>query len=137
MPPPPLPGAKSFRLAAALNLFLPGAGLIYLGHRRSGAILVTAFLICFCALLGLFLVSYAHYLQLALSDDLLKGDNLERIGDIFPRGWLIGLASAGLAIYVVSAVLMARAKRNRLPRQTVEPGEKTQARSAAPPRVIR
>ena len=112
MKPPPLPGAKNLRLASALNLFLPGAGLIYLGHRRAGGILVTAFLVCFCALLGLFLLSYIRYLQFALSDDLLKGDNLERIGDLFPRGWLIALAAAGLLIYAISAALMVGAKRN-------------------------
>lgn len=112
MPPPPLPGTRNFRLALALNLFLPGAGLIYLGHRRTGGILAAAFLLCFFALIGLFLVGYTRYLQLALSDDLLKGDKLERIGTIFPRGWFIGLAVAGLLIYAISSALMARARRN-------------------------
>jgi hypothetical protein len=118
MPPPSLPGAKSFRLASALNLFLPGAGLIYLGHRRTGGVLVTAFLFCFFALISLFLISYARYLELALSDDLLKGDKLERIGNVFPRGWLIGLTAAGLMIYAISSALMVRAKRNSPSRST-------------------
>lgn len=121
MKPPPLPGAKNLRLASALNLFLPGAGLIYLGRRRSGGILAAAFLICFCAVLGLFLVSYARYLQFALSDDLLQGDNLERMGHLFPRGWLLALAAAGLLIYAISATLMAGAKRDAVPKQTPEP----------------
>jgi hypothetical protein len=108
-----LPGAKSLPLASALNVFLPGAGLIYLGHRRTGAVLVVAFLFCFFALMSLFLVSYARYLQLALSDDLLQGDKLERIGNVFPRAWLIGLAAAGLMIWVVSLALMVRARHKK------------------------
>jgi hypothetical protein len=112
MKPPPLTGSKNLRLASALNVFLPGAGLIYLGRRRTGGILMAAFLLCFCALMGLFLVSYVRYLQFALSDDLFKGNKLEQIGEVFPRGWLIGLAAAGLLIYAIAAALMSSAKRN-------------------------
>jgi hypothetical protein len=66
----------------------------------------------------LFLVGYVQYLQLALSDDLLKGDKLERIGNVFPRGWLVGLAAAGVFIYAISAGLMLRAKRDMSRRRT-------------------
>ena len=110
--PPPLPAAgRSLRLAGALNIFLPGAGLFYLGRRRTGAALALAFLVCFLAELGIFVVSYGRYLSLAMSDDLLKNDNLERIGDVFPRMWLIGFAGAGMVIYLWSMVLFTAAKR--------------------------
>jgi len=117
--PPPLPGTKSPRLASALNVFLPGAGLIYLGRKRAGGILAAAFLFCFFALMTLFLVAYARYLQLALSDDLLKGDKLESVGQLFPRGWIVAFTVAGLVIYVISAVLLARAKRNTSPQSAL------------------
>ena len=110
--PPPLPAAgRSLRLAGALNIFLPGAGLFCLGRRRTGATLALAFLVCFLAELGIFVVSYGRYLSLALSDDLLKNDNLERIGDVFPRAWLIGFAGMGMVIYLWSIVLFTAAKR--------------------------
>jgi hypothetical protein len=109
--PPPLPAAKSLKRAAALNFFLPGAGLIYLGRHRAGGILAGAFLACFGTLMVMFLIGYARYLQLALSDDLLKDGKLEQLGEIFPRGWFAGLAAAGLVIYVISSVMMVRTKR--------------------------
>ena len=115
--PPPLPGApptrpaKNLRAAGALNFFLPGAGLFYLGRRVAGAILAGTFLTCFVALLGIFLVGYARYLSIAMSDDLLQGNKLEEAGAAFPRDWLLGLALAGGVIYLVSAALFARAKR--------------------------
>ena len=110
-PPPLLAAGKNLRLAGGLILFLPGAGLFYLGHRRSGAALALAFLVCFLAELGIFVVNYGRYLSLAMSDDLLKNENLERIGDVFPRAWLIGFAGAGLVIYMWSKALFTIAKR--------------------------
>lgn len=112
LPPPPLPAAgKSLRLAGGLNLLLPGAGLVYLGHRRTGTAFALAFLFCFLAELGIFVVSYGRYLSMALGDDLLKNDNLEQIGAVFPRAWLIGFAGAGLVIYLWSMALFSVAKR--------------------------
>jgi hypothetical protein len=112
--PPPLPGQsgrKSLKFAGALNMFLPGAGLIYLGRPVAGLILAAAFLICFIAMLALFLAGYSRYLSIAMSDDLMRGDNLERAGDSFHQPWLVALAIAGGIIYLVSSVLFTIAKR--------------------------
>ena len=56
--PPPLPSPKNLRMATALNVFLPGAGLLYLGERRAGSVLAGLFLACFLAVMGIFLVGY-------------------------------------------------------------------------------
>jgi hypothetical protein len=112
LPPPlPKPAEKGHRFAAWVNLVLPGAGLFMIGRRKQGLILAALFLACFFAALGLFLVSYARYLNMALSDDLMKGDNLERIGQVFPRTWLVGLAGAGGIIHLVSMGMLRAAKR--------------------------
>jgi len=110
--PPPLPSAgKSLRLARWLNLALPGAGLFYLGRRCLGAALAVPFLACFFAALALFVVSYARYLSLAMGGDILEGDRLERLGEVFPRAWLAGLAIAGVLIQLGSMALFAAAKK--------------------------
>jgi len=101
------------RLASALNVFLPGSGLFFLGRRRTGTILALTFLLCFVALVAIFLVAYARYLQLALSDDILKEGRLEAVGQVFPRAWMVGLAVAGLVIHGISSVLFAQAKRDQ------------------------
>ena len=119
--PPPLPPAdKSPGLARWLNLALPGAGLIYLGRRGLGFALALPFLGCFLAALALFIVGYARYVSMATSDNLLEGDRLERFGDIFPIGWLAGLAGAGLILQAISMFLLRRAKREA---RTPSPGE--------------
>ncbi len=92
-------------------MFLPGAGLLYLGHWRSGALLAGAFLGCFLALLGVFVVGYSRYLSVAMSDDLMRGDNLERAGDAFHQPWLIALTVAGGVLYLISSILFTMAKR--------------------------
>jgi hypothetical protein len=109
--PPPLPKQKLLRAATLLNVCLPGAGLVLLGRRRAGFLLAGTFLGCFLAAMILFLVGYGRYLSIAMSDDLLRGNKLEEVGTVFPQGWLIGLAAAGGIIYVCSAILFARAKR--------------------------
>ena len=111
--PPPLPAAQqpSLALARTLNLSLPGLGLFYLGQRGLGLALAIPFLACFGAELVLFLVSYARYLQLSLGDDILQGDKIEQIGNVFPRPWLAGLAIAGVVIYLISMICFAAAKR--------------------------
>jgi hypothetical protein len=109
--PPPLPVAKNLRLAATLNLMLPGAGLICLGRRILGTILATAFLACFLALLVIFLVGYARYLSIALGDNLLEGGKIEEAGAAFHPNWLMGFTAVGGGIYLCSAVLFAQTKR--------------------------
>ena len=109
--PPPLPSQQNLRLAAALNVFLPGTGLIYLGRRALGMTLAGAFLGCFLAVVTLFLVGYARYLSLATDDRLLQGNKLEEAGSTFHPTWLAGLALAGGIIYLCSSILFAREKR--------------------------
>ena len=111
--PPPLPILRqpSLALARTLNLSLPGLGLFYLGQRTLGLLLAIPFLICFGAEIILFLISYARYIHMSLSDDLLKGDKLEQIGNVFPRPWLVGFALAGAIIYILSMICFAAAKR--------------------------
>ena len=110
--PPPIPSAaKSPRTAQWLNLALPGAGLFYMGRRGLGLALALPFLACFLAAFTLFLAAYARYFSAALSDNLLEGDRLERLGDIFPTRWLVGLACVGGLLQVCSMVLLRRAKR--------------------------
>jgi hypothetical protein len=110
-PPPPLPAPKNLRLAGALNVFLPGAGLVYLGQRTAGLILAGAFLGCFLVLAGLFLAGYVRYLSIAMSENLMEGNRLEEAAAAFHQQWLIGLAVAGGVIYLWSAILFTRAKR--------------------------
>jgi len=110
--PPPLPPAgKNLRLARWLNLVLPGAGLFYMGRRCLGAALAVPFLSCFFAALALFLVSYGRYLSLAMGGDILEGDRLERLGEIFPSAWLAGLAIAGVLIQLCSMALFEGEKK--------------------------
>ena len=98
-------------MATMLNVFLPGAGLVYLGERRAGSVLAGLFLACFLAVMGIFLVGYIRYLTLALDPQILEGNKLEEAGARFHPSWLIALALAGGVVYLVSTVLFARAKR--------------------------
>jgi hypothetical protein len=109
--PPALPARKNLRLAGALNAFLPGAGLFYLGRRIIGATLAAAFLACFLSMMTIFLVGYARYLSIAMSENLLEGNKLEEAGAAFHQKWLIGLALAGGGIYVCSTVFFGLTKR--------------------------
>ena len=101
-PPPPLPTQKNLRMAGALNVFLPGAGLFYLGRRKAGGILAGLFLGCFLAVAGIFLTGYVRYLSIALDPHLLEGNKLEEAGAAFHQVWLIAFAVAGAVIYLVS-----------------------------------
>jgi hypothetical protein len=98
-------------MATMLNVFLPGAGLVYLGERRAGSVLAGLFLGCFLAVMSIFLVGYIRYLMLALDPQILEGNKLEEAGAGFLQSWLIVLALAGGVVYLVSTVLFARAKR--------------------------
>ena len=109
--PPPLLPAKNLRLAGALNMFLPGAGLFYLGRRIAGVVLAVLFLGFFAALLTIFLVGYVRYLSIAMSEHLMEGDNLEQAAQSFHQNWLIGLAIGGGIVYLVSSILFSAAKR--------------------------
>src|SRR5262245_24383973 len=104
-PPPPPSGVKNVRLARWLNVALPGAGLFYLGRRWLGAALAVPFVGCFFAAFSIFIVSYGRYLSLAMGGDILEGDRLERIGEVFPRAWLVGLAIAGVLLQLCSMAL--------------------------------
>ena len=109
--PPPLPSKKNLHLAGALNVFLPGAGLIYLGQRIVGAVLAVLFLGFFTALLIIFLVGYVRYLSIAMGENLMEGDKLEQAAQSFHQNWLIGLAIAGGIVYLASGILFSAAKR--------------------------
>lgn len=110
--PPPLPSpTRNLRAASAINVILPGAGLFYLGHRRSGGIIAGLFLACFVVALGTFLVGYVNYLSVALDPQILEGNRLEEIGASFHQGWLMAFALLGAILYLVSTVLFMRAKR--------------------------
>lgn len=103
--------AKKLRVATALNVFLPGAGLFHLGHRVVGGCLAGAFLGCFVTMLTLFLAGYYRYLSIAMSENLLEGDNLEQAGAAFHQGWLLSLAGIGMVLYLISTILYSVAKK--------------------------
>jgi len=111
---PQLPERKNWRRAATLNLFLPGAGLFYLGRRKLGATLALLFLICLAAALSIFLVGYAHYLTVVLGSDLMQEGQLEQLKDVFQTGWLVGLLCAGVALHIVSMLALSLARRESL-----------------------
>jgi hypothetical protein len=102
----PAPRAGRVRLALTLNLFLPGAGLIYLGRRFLGALFAAGFIGCFFAMMFLFLRGYREYLRLS-TGDILAGETLEAVGRAFPAGLLVGLLLLALVIYVASILCVA------------------------------
>jgi hypothetical protein len=102
---------QKLRLATAANIFLPGAGLFVLGHRRSGGVLAGLFLICFLAVFFLFLIGYVNYLSASMDPDVLKDGKLEEIGRGFHANWLLAIAVMGGIIYAIASVLFSRAKR--------------------------
>jgi hypothetical protein len=115
--PPPLPSPKNLGRATALNLFLPGAGLIYLGHWVAGWALALSFFSCLTASLAIFLSGYARYLSLTLSGNIMQGEHLEELSHVFHPGWLLGLLLAGVSIYIVSLVALFFARR-KIPKPT-------------------
>src|SRR5207249_2733973 len=104
VPAPPLIKPKSWRWAATLNLFLPGAGLFYLGRRKMGMTLAVVFLISLVAALGIFLTDYFRYLNIVLGGDLLQEGKLEQIDHLFHKRWLVALLFCGVALHLVSLV---------------------------------
>ena len=109
--PPKVKSAKSLRTAGLLNLLLPGAGQFYLGQRLFGIILLGLFIACFAATLGIFLIGFSQYLNLALDGNILQDDHLERIGKVLHPAWLTGLSIAGGIIYLVSFIGLSFAPR--------------------------
>ena len=90
---------------------LPGAGLFYLGRRRLGGFLAGAFVCCFFAVMGIFLMGYARYLSIALGGDLMKEGEIEKAAAAFRIDWLIALGVAGFVLYLCSMILFWRIKR--------------------------
>jgi len=79
-----------------------------------GAALALIFLACLVAALGIFLTGYIHYLQVAMSGDLMKNGELEQLQDVFHQGWLLGLLCGGFAVYIVSMFALATARKDTL-----------------------
>ena len=99
-----------------LVLFLPGAGLVYAGQGLAGYLLSSAFVACFVAAMAIFMFGYASYISLVVSDDLLKGNNLENIGGLFHLPWLIALLILALVLLVASMISLFALRRNERPR---------------------
>jgi len=102
------PRPRSRRFAQTLNLFLPGAGQIYLGQLAAGSLYALTFLGCFVAMLLIFVRGYADYLRLTTSGDILEGNNLEQLTQAFPAGALVGLLIVAIVIYFASAIHLSR-----------------------------
>ncbi len=109
-PPPVTTRPRSRRMAGALNLFLPGAGQIYLGQPVIGSVFALSFLACFTATLVIFVRGYMRYFQLSTSGDILDAGHLERLSHIFPVAPLVGLLIAATLIYVASAIHLFRSR---------------------------
>lgn len=114
--PPPLPQLKknkkkNFSQAVLLNLFLPGAGLVYAGQRISGFLISFAFVACFVASMATFLYAYTRQLSLAGSDDFLN--NVEQAGD-FPTQWLITFFILGTLLLIASMIALFATRKSGL-----------------------
>lgn len=107
-PPPIIPQERRRRFAVTLNLFLPGAGQIYLGRRVLGAVFLLLFAACFLALAALFLVGAAHYFDLTTNGNILEGDRLEQLSTVYHPRWLIGLSLAGAVVWITSLIELGR-----------------------------
>ena len=105
------PVQKNWRWAATLNLFLPGAGLFYLGARKTGIVLAGAFLFCLVAALGIFLAGYAHYLRVVLDSDLMQEGQVEQLNDVFHKWWLLGLVGAAVVLQLISMAALSRSRK--------------------------
>ena len=108
--PPVASRLRSRRTAGALNLFLPGAGQIYLGQPLIGSVFALGFLACFGAMLVIFVRAYANYLQLTTNGDILGAGILEQLSNTFPVGMLIGLLIVAITIYIASAIHLSRSR---------------------------
>src|SRR5437773_4385750 len=105
------PEPKSLRFAATLNLMLPGAGQFYLGQRLLGCLLALAFIACFGSMLTIFLVGYSQYLNAAIGNNILQGQQLEQMGNVFHVRLQIALVVVSIAIWIGSLVGLSSARR--------------------------
>jgi len=96
------PKPKSLRTAIALNFILPGSGQWYLGQRTFGGVLVLTFLICFVAMLIIFLRGYTEYMRLVTSNDIFESNLLEQLGTVFHIGWLLGFLVGSIIVFVIA-----------------------------------
>lgn len=110
--PPVIQPPKSLRFAATLNFIVPGAGQFYLGRRLVGCVLGIIFLTCLVSMLTVFLKGYSDYLSAALSNDILKGQQIEKMGDVFHTRWQIGLLITAVVIYIGSFVGLPASRRS-------------------------
>jgi hypothetical protein len=109
---PAAPRPRSRRTAGVLNLFLPGAGQIYVGQPVMGSVFALSFLACFLAAVVIFVRGYAKYLQLSTSGDILDAGALEQLTNLFPMGVLVGLLVAAAVIYIASAIHLSHGRRD-------------------------
>ena len=72
----------------------------------SGFLFGGAFLGCFLAALVIFLIGYANYFSLAVSGDLLQGNELENVPNLFHARWLIALLLLSIAILIASMIAL-------------------------------
>src|SRR5689334_5882155 len=100
--PPPIPQPKSLRFAATLNLIVPGAGQFYLGQKLIGSLMAIVFIACFVSMFIIFYLGYKEYLNTAMGNDILKGEQLEKLGNVFHTRWQIGLLITAVVIYIGS-----------------------------------
>jgi TM2 domain-containing membrane protein YozV len=107
LPPAPKRRPRTMRFAMALNLFLPGAGQIYLGQPVMGSMYALGFLACLGTMLFAFCRAYISYFQLATSGDIMEAANLEQMAHAFPIGLLVALSVAGIVIYLASTIHLA------------------------------
>jgi len=112
-PPAPKP-KKSLKRAILLNFFFPGAGVVYVGRRVSGLLLSFAFAVCLAAALIIFMIGYAQYISLAVSGEILQGNNLETIPSLFHTPWLIGLLFLSVIILIISMIALFGARKPRV-----------------------
>ncbi|MCG3150688.1 MAG: hypothetical protein PCFJNLEI_04179 [Verrucomicrobiae bacterium] len=98
-PTPPVARPRTRSAAVAMNLFLPGAGQFYLGQPGWGCFYALSFLVCFAAMIVIFI---RGYLALDLNGDIFATGTLEKLMETFQAGTLIALQIVALVIYLAS-----------------------------------
>jgi hypothetical protein len=101
--PPPLPRARSTRLAVSLGFVFPGVGHFCQRRWLAGTLYALAFASCFVFAIAGFLQGYRRYLELS-TGDVLSGDHLEELSHAFPAGRLLGLVALAIAVYIASLI---------------------------------
>jgi len=87
-------------------------------HRRwiTGAAFMGVFASCFLTAVTLFLIGAWEYYSMASDVNLLEGDKLERLPEVFRTKWLIGLAIVGGVTWLVALIDLGRVSRAPPPR---------------------